>query len=76
MLTVANVGIEFMFYKSGIMNIQNSYFAKYHPLVVVGWGTDLGVEYWISKNSWGEEWGEKGYIRIQINTSGDDVLFI
>lgn len=39
-----------------------------HAILVVGYGADGdGSEYYIVKNSWGDGWGEQGYLRIARN---------
>ncbi|KAH8365343.1 hypothetical protein KR084_011214, partial [Drosophila pseudotakahashii] len=40
---------------------------KTHSILVVGFGTECGQDYWLAKNSWGVGWGMDGYIKILRN---------
>ena len=39
-----------------------------HAVNLVGYGTDeeSGTDYWILRNSWSDNWGEKGFFKVEI----------
>jgi len=50
-------------YESGIIKEKGSQVD--HVISVTGWGKDAdGTKYWIVRNSWGEYWGEMGFVRV------------
>ena len=65
-------GQTFKFYKGGVFTGDCGTDLT-HAVTIVGYGTtEEGTDYWLVKNSWGETWGENGYMKIQrdVNTPG------
>nr|DAD25471.1 TPA_asm: hypothetical protein HUJ06_026935 [Nelumbo nucifera] len=56
---------DFLFYSTGVFTGECGTDLN-HAVTVVGYGTsEEGMKYWLLKNSWGTQWGDKGYMRIQ-----------
>lgn len=56
----------FKHYRSGILrNIYPGTTHITHAVAIVGWGSEHGIDYWVMRNSWGPNYGEHGYVRVE-----------
>ncbi|KAL6961451.1 cathepsin L [Sarracenia purpurea var. burkii] len=65
-VAIEGSGRAFQLYLSGVFTGECG-MALDHGVVVVGYGTENGLDYWIVRNSWGSGWGESGYIKMERN---------
>ncbi|KAG6513945.1 vignain-like [Zingiber officinale] len=64
-VAIEAAGQDFQFYSQGVFTGSCGTELD-HGVAVVGYGVSQdGLRYWTVKNSWGEQWGEEGYVRMQ-----------
>jgi C1A family cysteine protease len=69
---------HFEFYAEGIHNNPEVFEeTSNHVVVIDGYGTDkeTGLDYWIIRNSWSEDWGDDGYIKLLREKEFDDPVY-
>ncbi|KAD3068814.1 hypothetical protein R6Q59_017189 [Mikania micrantha] len=62
---------DFQLYTGGIYDGQcsSSAYSIDHAVLIVGYGSQDGEDYWIVKNEWGTYWGLEGYILMKRNSN-------
>ena len=63
----------FQSYSGGILDSTSCGTTLDHAVMIVGYGSQNGIDYWIVRNSWGNTWGESGYVRIKKSSSTNDI---
>lgn len=59
----------FQFYQSGIITADSCGQNLDHAVQLVGYGRENDMDYWIVRNSWGANWGENGYVKLERNSN-------
>jgi len=54
---------EFQLYKSGVFSTSCGVNLD-HGVLVVGYGSENNLDYYLVKNSWSTSWGDNGYIKL------------
>ncbi|UYV63837.1 hypothetical protein LAZ67_2005786 [Cordylochernes scorpioides] len=67
-----NAKMELQYYRSGVYSSSHcpgDRESLNHGVLIVGYGEENGVPYWLIKNSWGKWWGQRGYMKLKRNVN-------
>ncbi|OQV18808.1 Cathepsin B [Hypsibius exemplaris] len=64
---------DFFTYKSGVYRHVFGNPVAGHAMRLIGWGTEGKTDYWLLANSWGTNWGIRGFVKF---VRGEDHLGI
>ena len=51
-------------YKTGVINEYSCGTSLDHSVLIIGYDMHSPTDYWLVKNSWGTDWGIKGYAKV------------
>ncbi|KAL6907734.1 hypothetical protein ACP4OV_001904 [Aristida adscensionis] len=69
---------ELQHYAGGVLRTGSCTDMLDHAVAVVGYGTDTstGTPYWLIKNSWGKDWGDEGYVKLEMGRGGCGIAYV
>jgi len=72
-IAAIEVHSDFLTYKEGIYNAEMAtyVYAGGHIVKIIGWGVESRRKYWLIENTWGSDWGENGFAKIEIQDKDD-----
>ncbi|CAH0393968.1 unnamed protein product [Bemisia tabaci] len=56
---------DFLLYSKGVYRHTKGVALGGHGVRLIGWGQEKGVDYWLAANSWGTDWGQKGFFKLR-----------
>lgn len=71
-LTVMINSKNFKHFKQGVLPLDDKCTLEgrgLHMVVIVGFGTQNGTDYYTLRNSWGKDWGNNGYLKVPRNVN-------
>ncbi|XP_072936607.1 cysteine proteinase B-like [Epargyreus clarus] len=63
-LAIAIDATSIMHYNHGVMDGCTCNSIN-HAVLLVGYGTEKDIPFWVIKNSWGADWGEDGFFKVK-----------
>jgi len=63
-VAVAASSWDFQGYESGVVTGSSCGLSLNHGVVAMGFGVEVGLEYFLVRNSWGSSFGDAGYIKL------------